>query len=57
MSFELLNNSTAYSTNLNEIFNFSPKRKIKISNYNNNISPYDKNFSYLISFHPISPYS
>lgn len=57
MDSTILNNATVYTINSNEIFNYSPKRKITILNKDNNISPLDKNFTYLITFHPISPYS
>jgi len=57
MDSTILNNTTVYAVNCNEIYNYSPKRKIEVINDNNNLSPYDKNFTYLVTFHPISPYS
>lgn len=57
MDSTILNNTTVYAINCNEIYNYSPKRKIEVINSNNNLSPYDKNFTYLVTVHPISPYS
>lgn len=57
MDSTILNNTSVYTINSNEIFNYSPKRKISLLNINNNLSPLDKNFTYLVTIHPISPYS
>ena len=57
MDSTILNNANVYAVNSNEIFQYSPKRKIEIINKDNELSPYDKNFTYLVTFHPISPYS
>lgn len=57
MDSTILNNANVYAVNSNEIFQYSPKRKIEILNNDNKLSPYDKSFTYLITCHPISPYS
>lgn len=52
-----INSANVYAINSNEIFHYQPKRKINISNDDNSLSPYDKNFTYVLTFHPISPYT
>lgn len=54
---DLIDLNTVQVVNSNEIFQYQPKRKIEIINDNNELSLYDKNFTYVISFHPISPYT
>jgi hypothetical protein len=41
-------------TNINEIFRYKQKRKIEINNDNKLL---DKNFTFILTFHPISPYT
>jgi len=47
-----------WACNLNELFKYKPKRKISIVNTNlDELSLLDKNFTFVVSFHPISPYT
>ena len=52
-----LNTADVLVVNSQEIFNYQPKRKLNVINDNDVFSLLDKNFTYVLSFHPISPYT
>jgi hypothetical protein len=49
------NEYNTYALNLNEIYQYKQKRQIKIINNNNKLL--DNNFTFITSFHAISPFS